>query len=322
MMTVLRPSVGDQRKVCRQAEKITLGDLFRPLSNCSILAKVYKSAILNTMGAQNSGKLNRLLAELGDTRLVSSRWLRAHGYSNSLVARYVGSGWLVSPARGVYMRRGGRLQWDGVVRSMQIGEGMSLHVGGRFALGLQGHEHCLRLGDAGTITLYGPQQPPGWAGKLSLEQRFEYEGKGPLDLPTVPALTAEVSEKALLEAGLAWHSVAPGTDALVCSTPERAMLELCDSVSGAAGVYEADALMQAMTTLRPQRVGLMLRHCRSIKAKRLFLALAERHRHAWLSHVPLEGVDLGRGKRALVPGGRLHPTYQITLPGGLDEHLA
>ena len=46
------------------------------------------------MGEQNAGKLNRLLAELGDTSLVSSRWLRAHGYSNSLVARYVGSGWL------------------------------------------------------------------------------------------------------------------------------------------------------------------------------------------------------------------------------------
>ena len=61
------------------------------------------------MGDQNTGKLNRLLAELGDTRLVSSRWLRAHNYSNSLVARYVGSGWLVSPARGVYMRKGGHL---------------------------------------------------------------------------------------------------------------------------------------------------------------------------------------------------------------------
>ncbi|MDR7949470.1 type IV toxin-antitoxin system AbiEi family antitoxin domain-containing protein [Achromobacter aegrifaciens] len=273
------------------------------------------------MDARNSGKLNRLLAELGDTRLVSSRWLRAHDYSNSLVARYVGSGWLVSPARGVYMRAGGRLQWDGVVRSLQGGEGISLHVGGRFALALQGHEHYLRLGDAGTITLYGPMPPPGWAGKLSMEQRFEYLGKGPFDLPAV-SFTAEVPEKMLSEVGLAWHSVAPGVDALVCSTPERAMLELCDGVSDAAGVYEADALMQAMTTLRPQRVGLLLRHCRSIKAKRLFLALADRHRHAWLAHVPLDGVDLGRGKRALVPGGRLHPTYQITLPGDLDEHLA
>lgn len=321
MMTVSGLSVGDQRKVYPQNEKITLSNLLWPLSNWSILAKVYKSVILSTVDAQNSGKLNRLLVELGDTRLVSSHWLRAQGYSNSLVARYVSSGWLVSPVRGVYMRRGGRLQWDGVVRSLQVGEGIPLHVGGRFALGLQGHEHYLRLGDVGTITLYGPQQPPGWLGKLSLEQRFEYQGKGPLDLLPVP-VAAEVSEKVLSEAGLAWHSAAPGTDALVCSTPERAMLELCDSVSDAAGVYEADALMQAMTTLRPQRVGLMLRHCRSIKAKRLFLALAECHRHAWLAHVPMEGVDLGRGKRALVPGGRLHPTYQITLPGDLDEHLA
>ncbi len=273
------------------------------------------------MSDQNPGKLNRLLTELGDTRLVSSRWLRAHGYSNSLVARYVGSGWLVSPARGVYERKGGRLQWEGVVRSLQAGEGLALHVGGRFALALQGHEHYLRLGDAGTITLYGPVRLPGWVGKLSMAQRFEYQGKGPFDPPAVP-FTDEVSEQALSEQGLAWHRAGPSTDALVCATPERAMLELCDDALEASGVYEADALMQAMTTLRPQRVGLMLRHCRSIKAKRLFLALADRHRHAWLSHVPLDGVDLGRGKRALVPGGRLHPTYQITLPGDLDEHLA
>ena len=321
MMTLAGNAFGGSPGVCVYQKKITLDDRFRLLSNCFSLARVYKSVILSTMDAQNSGKLNHLLAELGDTHLVSSRWLRAHGYSNSLVARYVGSGWLVSPARGVNMRMGGRLQWEGVVRSLQVGEGMPLHVGGRFALAFQGHEHYLRLGDAGTITLYGPVPPPGWVGKLSMEQRFEYQGKGPFDLLAVP-VTAEVSEKALSEAGLAWHSAVPGVDALVCSTPERAMLELCDGVSDAALVYEADALMQAMTTLRPQRVGLMLRHCRSIKAKRLFLALAERHRHAWLSHVPLEGVDLGRGKRALVSGGRLHPTYQITLPGDLDEHLA
>ena len=320
-MTLTGTPSGWQTGVCICQKEITLDDPFTEVSNSWSLAEVYKTDILSTMDTQNSGKLNRLLAELGDTRLVSSRWLRAHDYSNSLVARYVDSGWLVSPARGVYMRAGGRLQWDGVVRSLQVGEGMPLHVGGRFALALQGHEHYLRLGDAGTITLYGSKPPPGWVGKLSMEQRFEYQGKGPFDLPAV-SFTAEVSETALSKVGLALHSAAPGVDALVCSTPERAMLELCDGVSDAALVYEADALMQAMTTLRPQRVGLMLRHCRSIKAKRLFLALAERHKHAWLSHVLLEDVDLGRGKRALVPGGRLHPTYQITLPGDLDEHLA
>lgn len=272
------------------------------------------------MSDQIHRKLNRLLAELDDTTLVSSRWLRAHGYSNSLVARYVASGWLVSPARGVYMRRGGRLQWDGVVRSLQVGEGLSLYVGGRFALVMQGHEHYLRLGEAVTITLYGPNRLPGWVCKLSLEEHFEFHGEGPFDFPSLQ-FTPNVSEKVLLEQGLSWHESSSSAGTLACSTPERAMLELCDDVSGAALVYEADALMQAMTTLRPQRVGMLLCHCRSIKAKRLFLALAERHRHAWLSHVPLDGVDLGRGKRALVSGGRLHPTYQITLPGDLDEHL-
>jgi hypothetical protein len=314
-------AAAEQCPVYLSRKKITVGDPFARKINRLRLAKVYKNCILSTMSDQNERKLNLLLTELGDTRLISSCWLRAHGYSNSLVARYVSSGWLVSPARGVYMRKGGRLQWEGVVRSLQVGEGRSLHVGGRFALSLQGHEHYLRLGDAGTITLYGPARPPGWLGKLPLEQRLEFLGRGPFDLPPL-LFTAEVPEKTLSEQGLAWHRAAPSADALVCSTPERAMLELCDGVSDAALIYEVDALMQAMTTLRPQRVGLLLRHCRSIKAKRLFLALAERHRHAWLPHVPMDGVDLGRGKRALVPGGRLHPTYQITLPGDLDEHLA
>ena len=320
-MIFLASAIASHQLVCSRLKTITMSDYFPPLSNSRGLAEVYKKCILITMGDQNTGKLNLLLAELGDTRLVSSRWLRVHDYSNSLVARYVSSGWLVSPARGVYMRKGGRLQWEGVIRSLQVGEGTPLHVGGRFALGLQGHEHYLRLGDVGTVTLYGPGRPPGWLCKLPLAQRVEYLGKGPFDLPPV-SFTVEVSEAELSDQGLAWHQAAPGADALVCSTPERAMLELCDGVSDTALVYEVDALMQAMTTLRPQRVGLMLRHCRSIKAKRLFLALADRHRHAWLSHVPMDGVDLGRGKRALVPGGRLHPAYQITLPGDLDEHLA
>lgn len=260
------------------------------------------------------------MAGLDDTALVSSRWLRAHGYSSSLVARYVASGWLASPARGVYLRKGGRLRWEGVVRSLQHREGLSLYVGGRFALAWQGHEHYLRLGQAATVTLYGPDRLPGWVTKLPLAERFDFLGKPPFDL-TLPAFTDETPDRELLEQGLERREADSGLAVIVCSTPERAMLELCDGPPSAALIYEADALMQGMTTLRPQRVGFLLRHCRSVKAKRLFLALAERHGHAWLARVPMDGVDLGSGKRSLVPGGHLHPTYQITLPGDLDEHL-
>ncbi|RBI68755.1 hypothetical protein DQ400_05150 [Vreelandella sulfidaeris] len=271
------------------------------------------------MSDQNDGKLNRLLAGLTDTGVVSSRWLRAHGYYSSLLARYVASGWLVSPARGVYMRKGGSLQWEGVVRTLQQAEGLSLHVGGRFALAWLGHEHYLRLGEAAVITLYGPERMPGWVCKLPLVERVDYCGKGPFDLPVIP-LIDETTDQALLNQGLERREAVP-SGVLVCSTPERAMLELCAEASDAAGVYEVDALMQGMATLRPQRLEMLLRHCHSIKAKRLFLALAERHGHAWFSHLSVNGLNLGLGKRSLVPGGRLHPKYQIVLPGDLDEQL-
>lgn len=60
---------------------------------------------------------------------------KSTGYSSSLVVRYVASGWLVSPARGVYMRKGGFLKWEGVVWTLQCMEDLSLHVGGRLPLG-------------------------------------------------------------------------------------------------------------------------------------------------------------------------------------------
>ncbi len=89
----------------------------------------------------------------------------------------------------------------------------------------------------------------------------------------------------------------PRARGIVFSSPERAILELCDEPPDSALVYKADALMQGLATLRPQLVGTLLQHCRSIKAKQLFLALAGRHHHAWLLHVQLQRMELGRGKR-------------------------
>jgi hypothetical protein len=43
-------------------------------------------------------------------------------------------------------------------------------------------------------------------------------------------------------------------------------------------VHEVDAVLQGLATLRPQLVTALLQYCRSIKAKRLFLALGETSR--------------------------------------------
>ncbi|MEJ0099374.1 MAG: type IV toxin-antitoxin system AbiEi family antitoxin domain-containing protein [Pseudomonadota bacterium] len=272
------------------------------------------------MNEQTPGKLNRLLHTLGDTTLVSSRWLRAHGYPGNLVARYMSSGWLQSPTRGAYLRKGGRSTWGGLLHSLQSLEQLSIHAGGRFALARHGHEHYLRLGEPATLTLYGAARLPAWARKLPLPERIQVCGRGPFDW-TPPSFGVDTSEEALHAQGLERVVESGVADGLVFSMPERAMLELCDEPPDSALVYEVDAVMQGLATLRPKLVGSLLQHCRSIKAKRLFLALAERHHHAWLPRVKLQGVELGRGKRVLVSGGKLNAKYHITLPADLDEHL-
>ena len=80
-------------------------------------------------------------------------------------------------------------------------------------------------------------------------------------------------------------------------------------------VYE---LMDGLNNLRPTSVQQLLEACTSIKVKRLFLYLAEKAGHQWLSYLDLERIDLGSGKRAIVKGGSYVPKYQITVPKKLE----
>jgi hypothetical protein len=58
----------------------------------------------------------------------------------------------------------------------------------------------------------------------------------------------------------------------------------------------------------------LLEACRSVKVKRLFLYMAENQELPWLTKVDLSKVDLGKGKRMVVPKGRYDSKYQITVP--------
>jgi hypothetical protein len=105
---------------------------------------------------------------------------------------------------------------------------------------------------------------------------------------------------------------------LTLSTPERAILELLDELPGHESFHQVDKLMEGLTNLSPRRLQELLADCRSVKVKRLFFFFADRHKHAWLKRLRKEQIDLGKGKRMLVKGGRLDHTYQITVPEDLD----
>lgn len=279
---------------------------------------------------QKSGKLNQLQALLPDGLLAPTAWLEARGYPRPLLAWYVRRRWLVSPARGVYRRQGSTLKWQNVVTSLQVLMGLPLHVGGRTALVHRGLGHYVQLGGAETIRLYGPTPLPSWTGKLGVPESFTVLSDSLFALPRVArdpngAILDErgvpPAPTLLRDACLTRFSWETWPWDLVYSSEERAILEVLDDVPKRETVYDVDALMQGLTNLRPARLMTLLKACRSVKVKRLFLALAERHRHAWLERLAIGDLDLGAGKRSLAPGGKLHPKYRITLPADLDAHL-
>ena len=105
---------------------------------------------------------------------------------------------------------------------------------------------------------------------------------------------------------------------LTMSSPERAILELLDELPERETFHQADVLMEGLRNLSPRRLQALLVACRNVKVKRLFLWFAERHQHAWLKKLNRKDIDLGQGKRMLVRGGKLDPTFNITVPESID----
>ena len=283
------------------------------------------------MDEQMTGKLNQLSRLLPEGWVAPARWLNAHGYSRSQLAQYKDKGrWLESPAHGAYVRPGVKPKWQHIVVSLQRLEELPLHVGGRTALVHRGLTHYLRLGEPETIHLYGPSGLPGWARKLPLPEKLVTHPDAMFgSLPRVWRDEAGrfvddnqhvLPSGALEQSCLSEFTLAGWDWSLTYSTEERAILEVLQDVPQRESVYEADVLIASLVNLRPARLQHLLSHCFSIKVKRLFLALAERHHHAWFAHLDVQKFDLGTGKRMLVPRGRLHPRYLITLPADLDDH--
>lgn len=280
----------------------------------------------------NHSKVSRLQSELPPGLLAPASWLNARGYYRQLLDHYVSHGWLESPARGVYHRPGLPLKWQHVVASLLLTGKLPLHIGGSTALEHAGFGHYARMRGAETIRLFGPVRLPGWARELPVPEKFVVKTDAMFEKLPIPRVWLDkggqpvdeqarpVNETTLGESGLRISKWGESDWPLVYATEERAILEMLQDVPESESVHQAHVMLQGMVNIRPARMSLLLRHCGSIKVKRLFLALAERHHHAWFAHLELKDVGLGKGKRALHAGGKLDPKYQITLPADLDDH--
>jgi hypothetical protein len=280
------------------------------------------------MGMPRAGKLNWLERNLPEGLIADAAWLTKKGYSNTLRQKYTKSGWLEQLARGVYRRpRARALGWEQVVVSLQSLMQYPLVVGGRTAIELQGYSHYLSA-RAKQIHLYGPQRPPSWLKLLKLDAKFVYHNSSRLfrNDPITRGLTSlklDMSKESpapseAFQVSYTTQSWGQWDWPLTLSQPERALLELLDELPQRETFHQVDMLMEGLTNLSPRRLQKLLVDCKSVKVKRLFFFFADRHQHAWLKKIDKQHVDLGKGKRMLVKGGKLDPTYQITVPEDLN----
>ncbi len=256
------------------------------------------------MSNEKKSKINCLVSQWPRGTPAAASYLNTKGFSHDLLTQYKKSGWIQSFRRGAYVLSGDRVEWPGAVYTLQKQLGLNVHPGGKTALELKGYGHYLPAGKR-TVFLYATQG-------LVLPTWFKGERLGVEIFLVRTNLFREASERGFSE-------VKEKEFTFKISAPERAAMEMLHLVPGSVGFDEALRIMENLATLQSEMVQEMLGACRSVKVKRVFLAMAERHCHPWVSELDLSLVNLGKGKRMIVPGGRYEKKYQITVPSDSYE---
>ncbi|SDF60771.1 Transcriptional regulator, AbiEi antitoxin, Type IV TA system [Celeribacter baekdonensis] len=291
---------------------------------------VYENPESPTMSTQRGQKLNSLQHLLPEGLVVSSRWLDEAGYSSALRSKYVASGWLEQPARGLYRRPRAETQWQHMVVSLQSLMRMPVAVGGLTALELQGYGHYVPMGHLRRVYLYTEARLPKWLNEMGQTIQFlprnarKLFSSGAISktINALPPLASTKNDETIEGPanGLRIHVWGDRSWPMMISRPERAILEFLDELPDNQSFQHVADLFTGLSNLSPRQLQETLESCDSVKVKRLFLWFAERSGHSWGKRLDLDAINTGSGKRVIAKGGRLDPKYHITVPKNLDGH--
>ncbi len=247
---------------------------------------------------QKQTKINQAILSWPKGAVQTSSFLNGKEFSRSLLNFYTKSGWLELFEHSAYILKNDNIEWTGVVYGLQQNGVPLIHPGGKTSLFLQGYAHFISS-ELKTVYLFAPERAklPLWVIKHKWNLSFEF-------YPT-SLFTAENN------AGLTEYST--GAFSIKISSPERAAMEMLHLLPFKQSFEEALQIMENLTTLRPKILQPLLENCSSVKVKRLFLYMAEYHKHPWFKKLDLSSVDLGKGKREIVKNGTLDSKYLITV---------
>ena len=236
-----------------------------------------------------------------------SQELTKNGYPPDLIKIYARSGWLESMGYGVYKLAGDSVDWYGAIYALQIQKGSNIHPGGKTALTLKGYSHYIG-NSINRVDLF--------ANKAGLLPKWFKDNDWGVQ-------TNYIQTKMIDYSNINYYSSILYKDLkLLISSPELAAMEMLSLIPKGQSFDESLRITEGLTTLRSQLVQNLLEECNSVKVKRLFLYMAEKHEHQWFNELNLENINLGSGKRVIVEDGTLDKKYNITVPKGRCREYA
>lgn len=245
-----------------------------------------------------SKKIKQLLDSWPPNGVRTVSALKQEGYSQDLLNRYRYSGWLKSIGDGALMRPKDEPNLLGAIHALQQDLKLKVHVGGRSALELRGRAHYARNGHQ-VVWIFGETRKiPSWFLKFNWAEELHFASD---------KFTGTNYNEGLVDFDF-------GNLSMLVSGDTRAMLELLTLTPKSISLDEAKDLMAGLTSANPKETSTLLKSCKSVKAKRLFMLLAEVCGHQWLEMIDQSEIDFGKGVRQIVPGGKLNKKYQVIVP--------
>ena len=242
-------------------------------------------------------KLKKLLQEHVPGTVLLASWLEKNGFSYDLQKYYRRSGWLESIGTGAFKMSKENLAWQGGLFALQSQAKLPVHVGGLTALSLHGYAHYFRLGEE-IVYLFSPAQIklPAWFYKHNWDAKIKH------------------IQTSILPPDLGFVAFEDKSLSIQIATPERAILECLYLTPNNLDLVESYQVFEGLTNIRPKLMQKLLEACNSVKVKRLFLYMANKAQHQWLSFIDQSGITLGKGDRSLIKGGVYISQFHISVP--------
>ena len=249
-------------------------------------------------------KVKQITENVGENGLLFSSWLANQGVTRPEQLAYIKSGWLERVAHGVYKIAGSHPTLLAAVSCYNTQLNKQCIIGARTALELRGLSHYVPMGkQVAYLITDNAHKLPEWLVQGEWDRKVVYQTTSFLGEDNLGVETMTIEGRPLQ-----------------VSSPERAMLEWLNQPDSAASLLDIYYVMEMLTTLRPRLVQQLLVRSKSVKANRLFLYMAEKAQHSWVKALEREKINLGSGRRMIVPTGKYVSKYNMTVPSELVEY--